>query len=65
MSQDPIAEFENEVVSFMQRGTSRRDAVKAVRRKNPELTKQYLLATNPGRRQQREIEERFDDLAMK
>lgn len=60
---DAIQDFEQAVLTHMSRHHSTRiDAVSAVRRSNPELAHEYLMATNPGIRARREIQERYDSL---
>lgn len=58
---DPIGQFESEVRAKMEHGTSRERAVAAVINEDSHLHEAYLLATNPGRRNQRLIKEKFDE----
>lgn len=62
---DAIEQFESAVRAKMEHGTSRERAVAAVTNEDPHLHEAYLLATNPGRRNQRLIKEKFDDQRVK
>lgn len=62
---DAVADFEEHVSNYMVRNRcSRQDSINAIKRKNPELTKQYLLATNKSLYGQRTLRERFDSLKV-
>ena len=62
---DPVEDFDGATVAHMNRyNCDRRTAVNAVRRKHPRLAQAYLLATNTGQRQQRELKERFDGIKV-
>jgi len=56
---DPVADFNAAVRAEMGRGVERRQAVLNVARREPELHKQYLLASNPSK-VSRLIAERFE-----
>lgn len=58
---DAIVEFNEKVSGLMKAGRSQMDAVVAVATKNPELHQAYLSATNPGRKQQRLLAEKFEE----
>lgn len=63
---DPVADFDAAVKAIAGQNPSpdaRRNAIIVVSRKNPELHQAYLLATNLGRKQQRQIREKFDDMS--
>lgn len=58
---DAITNFETAVSQIMRNtNCSRQDAINAVKRRDPKLSQGYILATNPGMRQQRELSERFE-----
>lgn len=56
---DAVQEFNAAVEKKMDRGLDRQDAVKAVANQNRELHQRYLLATNSGAVQKRQIIEKF------
>jgi len=53
-------EFCELVAEKIDRGMTRQTAVAVVATSRPDLHQAYLLATNPGRQQQRLIREKFD-----
>ena len=57
---DPTTEFDQRVRARVRDGSGRFDAVDAVKRDDPALYKQFLLATNPGRASQRCIEDKLE-----
>ena len=57
---DPRATYVAKVKERMADGLSRMDACDAVTRAEPALHKAYLLACNPGRAQQRKIEDKYE-----
>jgi len=57
---DAIGRFNAAVRQKTAAGMSRAQAVVAVATADPALHQAYLLATNPGRREQRLIEEKYD-----
>ena len=57
---DPATEFDQRVRARVRDGSGRFDAVDAVKRDDPALYKQFLLATNPGRASQRCIEDKLE-----
>ena len=60
-SGDAIEQFDSAVREKVAHGATRERAVAAVTNESPELHKAFLLATNPGKRRHRLIDERFDD----
>lgn len=62
--ENAIEAFELAVLTHQNRYKSdRQTAVSAIRRSNPNLAHAYLIATNPGMRAQRELQERFDGMS--
>jgi hypothetical protein len=57
---DAVEIFNMAVQKKMKKGLSRDRAVEAIARMNPELHKNFLLATNPQARSRRLINEKFD-----
>ncbi len=65
-SGDPVEDFNAAVMALAGRSPTlqrRQSAVRAVAQKNPELYQAYLLATNPGRLQARQITEKLEAAA--
>lgn len=63
---DPIADFNAAVTQKAGANPTqqrRQDAIRQVVRANPRLHAAYLMACNPGRRQQRQIQEKYQDIA--
>jgi hypothetical protein len=60
-SGDAVADFNAAVRAEMTRGVERRQATLNVARRNPDLHQTFLLASNPGRKQQQLIGERFEN----
>lgn len=63
---DPTLDFNNAVAKLAGANPSyerRRQAVRTVANKHPELYQAYLLAQNPGKRQRRLIEEKMESFA--
>jgi hypothetical protein len=58
--EEVIAEFNQTVRKKMKNGKTREDAIAAIARKQPDLHKQFLLATNPNAKARRQIEEKYD-----
>ncbi len=58
---DAVTEWNEKVAAAKKGGRSQMDAVVSVATKHPELHQAYLAATNPGRKQQRLIAEKFED----
>ena len=56
---DPIEAFNTAVSERITKGQSRQKAVLAVAKTDPDLHKAFLLATNPGATQQRQLTEKF------
>lgn len=62
---DVVSDFDSHVRDYMIRNRcSRLEAIKAVKRRNPEMAKQFLLATNTSMYGQRTLKERFDALKV-
>lgn len=61
---DPIAEFDQVVRQVLARSPylTRQAAVISAARKNPRLHRAFLLETNPGKRQQRQLREKWEGL---
>jgi signal peptide peptidase SppA len=65
---DPIQDFNDAVFRMAGRNPSmeqRQNAIRAVASKKPELYQAYLMAANPGKRQQRMIAEKLEAVAKK
>ena len=58
--EDHIARFNALVMAQIKAGKSRDKAIAQVVMKNPELHKNYLIATNPSNRSKRLIDEKFE-----
>lgn len=56
---DPVQAFELAVSKLMESGKDRATAIRTVVRQNPTLHRAFLLATNPGQKNQRVIAENF------
>ena len=59
-AEDAIGAFNAAVAERIRGGVDRRTAVRQVARSQPELHREYLLATNTGRKVQELIEDRFE-----
>ena len=64
---DPIDDFNSKVDGALGNGPrtlkNRFAAIRSVSQRNPELYQAYLLATNPGKKQQRQIAEKLESAA--
>ena len=60
-SQAAVFDFDSIVRGMVDRGLLRQQAILAAARKHPKLHQEFLLTTNPGRRQQRQLLEKFSE----